>query len=48
MATKSSDFKEAPPINPPSTSGFEKMSEALSGLTLPPYRMETSSATEAS
>lgn len=36
IATKSSAFKAAPPINPPSTSGFPKISCALSGFTLPP------------
>ena len=36
IAAKSVAFKAAPPISPPSTSGFEKISLAFSGLTLPP------------
>ena len=38
---KSSAFKEAPPINPPSTSLQENNSCALSALQLPPYKIET-------
>ena len=45
MALKSGAFNEAPPIKPPSTSGFEKSSFALPGLALPPYRMDVFSAT---
>ena len=41
IAIKSSATSEAPPIKPPSTSGLEKISTALPGLTLPPYRMVT-------
>ena len=33
---KSAAFKAAPPIKPPSTSTFEKISLALEGLQLPP------------
>ena len=36
IATKSSATREAPPISPPSTSGFPKISSALPGFTLPP------------
>ena len=36
MAKKSLALSAAPPIKPPSTSGFEKISFALSGFTLPP------------
>src|SRR6267143_7090133 len=32
---------DALPINPPSTSGIANSSGALSGLTLPPYRIVT-------
>lgn len=42
---KSVAFSAAPPISPPSTSGLEKISLALSGFTLPPYKIETFSAT---
>lgn len=42
---KSAAFKEAPPIRPPSMSGFAKSSGALLALQLPPYRMLVSSAT---
>ena len=41
MPKKSSAFKEAPPIRPPSTSGLENIDFALAGLTLPPYKIET-------
>ena len=41
MIAKSVAFNAAPPISPPSTSGFEKISLALSAFTLPPYKMET-------
>jgi len=36
METKSAALSAAPPINPPSISGIEKSTEALSGFTLPP------------
>src|SRR5690606_27313399 len=36
MARKSEATSEAPPINPPSTSGLENSAAALSGLQLPP------------
>lgn len=34
---KSCGDNDAPPINPPSTSSFSKMSLAELGFTLPPY-----------
>ena len=36
---------DAPPINPPSTSGLENNSFALPALQLPPYKIEVLSAT---
>jgi len=33
------EFKLAPPIRPPSTSGWANISAALLGVTLPPYRI---------
>jgi hypothetical protein len=36
IAVKSSFLRAAPPISPPSTSGFEKISAAFEGLQLPP------------
>ena len=36
MAAKSATFKEAPPISPPSMSGWPNSATALSALTLPP------------
>ena len=41
---KSSALSDAPPINPPSTSGSLKISFAFSGFTLPPYKIGTLSA----
>src|SRR5205809_643960 len=41
---KSFAASEAPPINPPSTSGIANSSGALFGLTLPPYRIVTFAA----
>src|SRR5262245_48578836 len=35
----------APPISPPSTSGWLNRCAALSGLTLPPYRRGSAAAT---
>jgi len=46
IPVKSDAFKEAPPINPPSTSSLEKISLAFVGFTLPPYKIETFSATD--
>ena len=37
MPLKSAAFNAAPPIRPPSTSGFAKSSLAFVGLQLPPY-----------
>ncbi|EJX03511.1 secreted protein [gut metagenome] len=37
MSAKSSAFRAAPPIRPPSTSGFASSSSALAGFMLPPY-----------
>ena len=42
---KSSAFRLAPPIRPPSISGIAMSSEAFFGFMLPPYWMRTSSAT---
>ena len=39
MSEKSWDFKDAPPINPPSTSLLANISFAEPGLTLPPYNI---------
>ena len=36
MAAKSATLRDAPPISPPSISGWENRLTALSGLTLPP------------
>ena len=46
MALNSVAFKAAPPTNPPSTSGWEKISIALAAFTLPPYNIEIWSATD--
>src|SRR5207245_11802810 len=43
MATKSAALRDAPPIRPPLMSGCENRTAALSGLTLPPYRICISS-----
>jgi hypothetical protein len=40
MAENSDAIKEAPPTNPPSTSGCENISFALAALTLPPYKID--------
>src|SRR5690606_3005165 len=48
MARKSAATREAPPISPPSTSGCAHSAPALSGFTLPPYRMGSESAILAS
>src|SRR5690606_15079692 len=48
MARKSAATSEAPPINPPSTSGLENSAAALSGLQLPPYRIGSEPAILAS
>src|SRR6185312_12934961 len=39
MLRNSSAFSDAPPIRPPSTSGWVNSSRALPALTLPPYRI---------
>ena len=44
IRTKESASREAPPINPPSTSGCPNSSAALAGLTLPPYWIRSASA----
>lgn len=44
MPRKSSALKFAPPIRPPSTSSFAKISAAFEGLHEPPYRIAVSSA----
>ena len=38
---KSSKLRDAPPINPPSISGLEKISFELFGFKLPPYKIGT-------
>ena len=40
MAANSVAIKDAPPTNPPSTSGCEKISFAFAAFTLPPYKIE--------
>ncbi len=40
IAANSVAIKEAPPTNPPSTSGCEKISFALEAFTLPPYQID--------
>ena len=42
IAKKSFAFNDAPPTNPPSMSGLEKISFALLPFTLPPYKIEIS------
>ena len=39
ISRNASEFNEAPPTNPPSTSGQLKISLELLGLRLPPYTM---------
>ena len=48
MTRKSAATSDAPPINPPSTSGCENSSAALAGFTLPPYRIGSEPAILAS
>ena len=48
MARNSSAASDAPPINPPSTSGMPNNSAALAALTLPPYRIGINAATRLS
>ena len=45
IAANSAAIKDAPPTNPPSTSGLPKISFALLAFTLPPYKIEIVSAT---
>ena len=45
MAANSAAINEAPPTSPPSTSGWLNISFALAAFTLPPYKIETLSAT---
>ena len=47
IAIKSSGFKAAPPINPPSTSGWANSSAAFLAFMEPPYWMVTARATRA-
>ena len=44
ISRKSSPFRLAPPMRPPSMSGCENSSAALSGFTLPPYKIRVSCA----
>ena len=44
ICAKSSGSRLAPPTSAPSMSGWARISAALSGFTLPPYRMRTRSA----
>src|SRR5262245_56990348 len=46
ITAKSSAFNDAPPISPPSTSGWANISAAFWALQDPPYKMVVESATD--